>query len=52
MTVNLKNSAVFIHPGSICVDKVKLLFLEEELSQPLWFAADFLGPAHVEFPRL
>lgn len=37
--VNQK-SAVFIHPGSVYVDKVKLLFL---LSQALWSAADTLA---------
>lgn len=39
VSVNQK-SAVFIHPGSVYVDKVKLLFLQEELSQALWSAAD------------
>lgn len=39
--VNQK-SAVFIHPGSVYVDKVKLLFLQEELSQALWSAAQLV----------
>lgn len=34
MIINQK-SAVFIHPGSIYVDKVKLLFLKEELKEEL-----------------
>lgn len=49
MTLNHKR-AVFIRPGSVYVDKVKLLFLREELSQPLWFAADALAQLVWNFP--